>query len=267
MSEILGKTAQSVLTGLESGKAKFGFNGVKAEFEAEGSRLDDLKILLFAGKSAGLETIVKLGGCEALRDMRDLAALGRVENVVAPMVESSFALKKFKAMALRVFHETGFNPKLLFNLETITAWRDFENILEEASRDGSIYGVTFGRGDFAESIGLPRSEVDSLQVREVVLEAALQTKSAGLKFCVGGSITAKSVGLIRELKSMGAHSFESRKVSWNFEEMPDSEDQIVKNINGGLEFEFKWLKAKSQRYLDLANEDAVRLSQLTERFS
>lgn len=267
MSEILGKTAQTVLAGLESGKKLFKFDAVKAEFEAEGSRLDDLKILLFAGKSAGLETIVKIGGCEALRDMRDLASLGRVENVVAPMVESQFALKKFKTMASRVFNETGFRPNLLFNLETVTAWRDFEFILEEASKGDAIFGVTFGRGDFAESLNLHRSEVDSSQVHEIVLAAAQKTKSAGLKFCVGGSITAKSVPLIRELESVGAHSFESRKVSWSFRDLPKSDEDLVKNIVGGLQFEYQWLRAKSQRYIDLANEDAGRLEQLAMRFN
>ena len=263
----MGKTTTEVLSGLEHGKNHFGFNAVKAEFEAEGSRIDDLKILLFAGKSSGLETIVKIGGCEALRDMRDLASLGRVENVVAPMVESRFALKKFKAMADRVFQETGFSPNLLFNLETVTAWRDFHEILDEASKDKKIFGVTFGRGDFAQSLDLPRGDVDSNKVHEIVIDAARKSVEAGLKFCVGGSITGKSVPLIRELKSIGAHSFESRKVSWSFSDLPENDEEVVKNINGGLEFEFLWLKAKSQRYLDLANEDANRLSQLAERFN
>lgn len=267
MGEVLGKTAEIVLKGLELGKSKFAFSGVKAEFEAEGSRLDDLKILLFAGKSAGLETIVKIGGCEALRDMRDLAGLGRVENVVAPMIESAFALKKFKLMARRVHEETGFKPNLIFNLETITGLSNFDQLIDEAVDGGEIQGVTFGRGDFAQSWGLNRSQVDSQQVHKVVMQAAKKTIENGIEFSVGGSVSAASIPLLRDLAAIGARSFESRKVSWHFKDLPKDDEQLALFIESGLMFELEWLRAKSERYMAIAKEDAGRLDQLEQRFN
>lgn len=267
MNEVVSQETRSLISMLHSGKGQHSFAGVKAEFEAEGSRVDDLKILLFSGKTAGLETIVKIGGCEALRDMRDLASMGRVENVVAPMIESPFALKKFVNMANKVADESGFRPNLYFNLETVSAWRDFDAILDLANSSDAITGVTFGRGDFAESMGLARSEVDSEAVSEVVLQACQKVVARNLKFCVGGSISAKSTAVLRELSNVKAHAFESRKISWFFEDIPSSDKEFAINLEAGLRFELEWLESKRERYMRMANEDESRRASLKSRFN
>lgn len=267
MKEVIPETTLNLVQMLSAGRDNHFFSGVKAEFEAEGSRVDDLKILLFAGKSANLETIVKIGGCEALRDMRDLASMGRVENVVAPMIESPFALQKFISMSSKVSEEYGFEPNLYFNLETIGSVEKIDEILELASGSGLIEGVTFGRGDFAESMGLKRSEVDSDLVSQHVLAACELTVKAGLKFCVGGSITASSTNVLRRLSGIGAHAFESRKVSWFFKDIPESDEEFVSMLEAGLAFELAWLESKRERYLRMAEEDNARRSALRSRFS
>jgi hypothetical protein len=267
MNEVISSTTRSLIGSLYKGKEQHSFSGVKAEFEAEGSRVDDLKILLFAGKTAGLETIVKIGGCEALRDMRDLASMGRVENVVAPMIESPFALQKFINMSRKVADESGFRPHLYFNLETVSAWRSFDEILDLASSSDQVHGVTFGRGDFAESLGLARSEVDSSAVSDVVLQACQKVVARNLKFCVGGSITAKSIGVLRDLSRLNAHAFESRKISWFFDDIPPSDEEFTMNLEAGLRFELDWLESKRERYLRMADEDESRRSALKSRFS
>lgn len=267
MNEVVSESTRRLVKELSQGREQFSFSGVKAEFEAEGSRVDDLKILLFAGKSSGLETIVKIGGCEALRDMRDLASMGRVENVVAPMIESTFALRKFISMSKRVSEEYGFSPNLYFNLETISAWENFADILDIAASSGEITGITFGRGDFSESIGLPRSEVDSATVSEIVLAACERVVEAGLKFCVGGSISTKSIDVLRALAMAGAHAFESRKVSWFFSDIPPSDNEFVAQLEAGLRFELNWLELKRERYMRMADEDEARRKALLKRFS
>ena len=62
--------------------------GVKAEFEAEGTRLEEAMRLKDVVSSAGLSLTIKVGGCEALRDMYEARVIG-VERVVGPMVESA----------------------------------------------------------------------------------------------------------------------------------------------------------------------------------
>ena len=72
--------------------------GVKAEFEAEGTRLEEAMRLKDVVSSAGLDLTIKVGGGEALRDMYEARVIG-VERVVGPMIESAYALHKFLAAA------------------------------------------------------------------------------------------------------------------------------------------------------------------------
>src|SRR5689334_5852268 len=73
---------------------KYHVTSVKAEFEAEGTRMEEAMRLKEVSMKAGLDLTIKVGGCEALKDMFEAASLG-TKNLVAPMVESPFALRKF----------------------------------------------------------------------------------------------------------------------------------------------------------------------------
>ena len=97
--------------------------GVKAEFEAEGTRLEEALRLKEVITKAGLDLTIKIGGCEALKDFYDARAIG-VTHIVGPMIESAYALKKFLASARISYPKDEFDSiKFLVNIETITAQR------------------------------------------------------------------------------------------------------------------------------------------------
>ena len=93
---------------------KAGVSGVKLSLEDEGSTFEDLKLMRFLTKLTNLDLNVKIGGCEAKNDIM-FCKLLKPNSIVAPMVESEYALKKFLVSVGKKN-----KLKLLINLENIS---------------------------------------------------------------------------------------------------------------------------------------------------
>ena len=99
-------------------KENYHCTGVKAEFEAEGTRMEEAMRLKDVSAHAGLGLNLKIGGCEALKDMFEAFALG-VDRIIAPMVETAYALKKYLGAAkLALSNQQETSIELLINVET-----------------------------------------------------------------------------------------------------------------------------------------------------
>ncbi|MEG2116926.1 MAG: hypothetical protein RRZ69_04535, partial [Clostridia bacterium] len=66
------------------------------------------------------------------------------DGIVAPMIESPFAVKKYKTALTRVFGDR--KILRLINVESVTAEFNLDGILNEAAN--GIDGVVIGRVDF-----------------------------------------------------------------------------------------------------------------------
>jgi hypothetical protein len=120
----VNKTEKEMSSILEDLKDNFGVVSVKAEFEAEGTRMDELLRLVEISRSSNLDLTVKIGGCEAIRDLFEAKQIG-VQYVVAPMVESAYAASKFVQAKNLVFNKSELEDiQFLINIETEMA---FEN--------------------------------------------------------------------------------------------------------------------------------------------
>src|SRR3990167_3020531 len=109
-------------------KTNYHVTGVKAEFEAEGTRLDEAMRLKNVTSAADLGLNIKIGGCEAIKDMLDAISLG-ANRIIAPMIETPYALQKFIRAARMIYGESLGQVEILANIETINAYHNFSKML------------------------------------------------------------------------------------------------------------------------------------------
>jgi len=166
----MNRTERQMTDILRKGKEAYGVVSVKAEFEAEGTRMDELLRLVDIARAAGLPLTVKIGGCEAIRDLLEAKQIG-VRYIVAPMVETPYALEKYIAAKNMVFDEEDQqDTDFLFNMETITAFDNRQQMIETAQAPKGSDGVVFGRVDFVGSMGRSREAINDVDITERIVE-------------------------------------------------------------------------------------------------
>jgi hypothetical protein len=238
-------------------KKEFNIAGIKQSFEDEGVSYDDVVTMRRITELCDLPLFVKIGGCEAKTDIRNCINLG-VDAVVAPMIETPFALSKFLGAV-------GENApiKTLFLCESITAYNNLDAIfsLEQSNR---LTGIIFGRSDFAKSLGLNKSEVDTLDVCsyvETVLEAAKKRK---LITTIGGNISTKSSCFIKKMfEAKLLNRIETRNMIIELSKKNIS--NLKEAIRQALDFEINWLRYNSRSYATLSDEYIYRAGLLESR--
>lgn len=249
---------------LNSLRDSYGAVSVKAEFEAEGTRMDELLRLVEIARKSNLDITVKIGGCEAIRDLLEAKQIG-VQYIVAPMVETPYAASKFTAAKNTVFNsEESRDMEFLINLETFTAFDNSDEIIKEISKPSGLDGVVFGRVDYVGSKVLERSEVDSDIVLKDVLHVAAEIRSAGKNLVVGGGVSSNSISFLKEVEKIHLSRFETRKVVFRGSAIQES------NIESGLlkavHFELLWLLNKRDYYGHIQAEDNARIEMLEKRW-
>lgn len=249
---------------LRQGKEEFGVIATKAEFEAEGTRTDELLRLLEIANKADVGLALKIGGCEAIRDMLEAKQFG-VRFIIAPMVETPYALAKYIAAKDKVYSPNEQDDvSFLFNLETITAFNNLEPMLELAAAKPGCNGVVFGRVDFSGSIGAGREGIESETVTQAVESTAQACRKQGLDFVVGGAVSIDALANLRRFKAVHLDRFETRKVvfSGNALDSPSLDKALIQAVH----FELLWLLNKREYYGLMQVEDQARIEMLENRW-
>jgi 2-keto-3-deoxy-L-rhamnonate aldolase RhmA len=237
---------------------------IKAEFEAEASRMVELSRLKDITSSVGLPLIMKIGGVEAITDIYNCLTIG-VAGIVAPMAETPFALSKYlNAITKYVPEDNRKDIEFAINIETITAYKNINEILI-TDRIDLLSSITVGRVDLTSSMNLDRNNVNSDKIFEICSEVFKKAKVRGLKTGLGGAISTESIPFIRRLHEDNLiDKFETRKVVFKSTAV---ETNVEEGIMKSIEFELLWLKSK-KRYYSRANvEDDGRIKMLEERLA
>lgn len=255
----MNATERNMLEMLKKGRDEHGVVAVKAEFEAEGTRPDELLRLLELAWRADLGVALKIGGCEAVSDLL-AAKLYGANYLIAPMVETPYALTKYVEARHKTWGDET-DAKFLYNLETATGLANLSEMLPIAAEH--LDGVVFGRVDFTLSNGLSRAEINSRAISDAVLRVAEACAEHDLELVVGGGVSTEAAPALREFRAIRLDRFETRKVV--FDGAAAESRSFELGIANAVDFELAWLENKRDYYRAIAEEDAKRIAMMRER--
>lgn len=234
---------------LQQLKTNFNAVCIKSEFEAEGASYKEVEVLKNFTDNIGLDFVLKISGCEAVRDLKDACSLNIIK-IVAPMIESEYAFQKFVKSASKIIE----NAELYINIETISGVSALDDILKSEEAN-VLSGVVFGRSDFARSLML--SDVECAEIMDIVKKVSKTVAKNSKKFILGGGIAPISLDFIEQIPFITG--VETRKVVF------DRGQISAEAIQKAVEFEIDWLEYK--RSFSQCTDDEARLQILRSRIT
>lgn len=243
-------------------KVNHGVVEIKAEFEAEASRMNELMRLKEIASKSELGFVIKIGGAEAITDMFEALHLG-VTGLVAPMIESGYAMRKFLEAIKKYFTED-VRRTIHFgvNVETIQGFKNLKDILKENS-ERLVDSITLGRVDMTGSLGLGKNDINSEKMFKIAQQMFTVAKKNRLRTTMGGGIGAMSIPFIQRLIAKKLlDRFERRKVVFNASYDSSSINEGIVKAN---KFELVWLENKRNYYSSIFHEDDSRIEMLKKR--
>lgn len=254
MHNIIDFSLDTIINKLKDYNAILGF---KIEFEAEGASFEDLILLKQIGIRHNLPVFLKIGGVEAISDMKQ-AKLLNIDGIIAPMVESPFGAIKFVQAAKKIYGSD--LPILTLTIETEQGHNNIIKILDLVYNE--IDYITFGRTDYSGSLFNNDNVPDSDFVFTKAIELSKVVEKYGLKMRMGGSVKNNTIQLLNSTFSLlNIHSIETRKVITDFG-MIKKNPEILKLA---LEFEKELIKYRKKLNDDRISEDLDRLIDLESR--
>ena len=260
----MNKLEKNMVEILSDLKANYNVAGGKAEFEAEGTRLEEALRLKEVVSRAGIDLAIKIGGCEAIKDMYDAKTIG-VNKIIAPMIETAYALKKYIQATHFVYPQEEYNEvKFMINLETITGFKNMNEMLAiPEAKD--LCGFVLGRVDMTGSMGLTREDINSDKILEIAKEIGAASLKAKKLMTIGGGVSIHSLPFFQALPAGSLNYFETRKVIFDAQKAMKN-PKIKEGILKAVGFELMWLKNKRDFYGMIYKEDETRITMLESRY-
>jgi hypothetical protein len=227
------------------------FVSLKGEFEAEGLARDEVAVEALYAARHNIDYLVKIGGCEAKSDIAYLQRFG-ITSVVAPMIESAFAMEKYMGML-----PSGAFSHVGVTIETINAVRRIDDILDAGT---ALTNVTIGRSDLNASYR--GAGVNTAETIAMVKTVARAGRKRDLEVTMGGGVNSVTRDLLRtdaELADL-LDCVETRKVIMSIPHFVDGgtfEDAIA--------VELELLELRSAPLHETLSATTDRTAQIRER--
>ena len=244
-------------------KEMHGAISVRAEFEAEGTKLEELLRLKEVCMVAELGLTLKIGGCESIRDMLEAKLVG-VDYIVAPMVESAYSLRKYLQAVEKIYSaDDGEHTEILCNVETTTAIQHFDEMLE-IPEIRFLDGIVIERVDLCFSLGLDEACINNEEVNDLLLKVVRKAKKQNLTCTIGGGMSAHSLPFFSSLPDGHINRIETRKVCFDYTQ--GRQRNLEKGIMKALAFELLWLRNKLSYYDAISALDRQRIGVIEDQY-
>ena len=240
-------------------KNEFGLHAVKAEFEAEGASFRDLLRIRRLTVEQNISLYLKIGGVEALRDLKDALDLG-VDGIIAPMVESAFGVVKFTEAVESIFSRQKLFKSI--NIETKESVEKIDLIMKIAKH--KVDNITIGRTDLGRSYFDTAIYPDSEFIFNLIESIGCKIQTNGFTLTVGGGVNKETIRLFRQRKKeleKVVSNIETRKVIFPFKQMLEGKDALKE----ALYFEELFLLYKLECEKWSSRADLTRLGELKNR--
>lgn len=164
-----------------------GISGLKTGTEVEDMGFDEIAFLAEVAREI-VPVTLKIGGPEARNDMRKALSL-EISTILAPMIETLYALTNFVETATELLLPYDHAPALAINIESFTAIQNFDQMLE--SKAASVLSqVTVGRSDLSRSMHLP---IDDPEVTAAALSVIKKVNNRSLISSLGGGLSLENI--------------------------------------------------------------------------
>lgn len=210
---------------------RYGAVGVKTSFEDEGAHPKHVQKLRLLTNKVGLDLNLKIGGAEAKTDF-NMGLEMDVDGIVAPMIESEFALSKFTSFSKNIDVVRG------INVESKQAICNIDSMLNSSHMDHLDY-VCIGRVDLAASYCKSRDFIESEELRNIVVDTFIKVKDKNKQTYMGGSLDVSSYDFVRHLYENDLiDKVETRYIVFNVDEnfLNNYEECIIQAHNFDYEY-------------------------------
>jgi hypothetical protein len=229
--------------------------GIKTSFEDEGAHPKNVRKLRNVTHKVGLDLNVKIGGAEAKTDFK-MALDMNSNGIVAPMIESPFALSKFTSYA------KNFNVTRGINIESKQGVENLDSILDSEYIKDIDY-ICIGRTDLAASYN---QHVLSPELCETVTDTLMKIKSANIQACMGGSFDSRSYKFVKFLhENELLERVETRYIMFNMD------NHFIENfemsITEALNFEREYMNMLYENGIMEIQDFLKRRDAINERLS
>ena len=236
---------------------KLGIKTVKKSFEDEGSTFEEIQMVRNLTSKLGMNLNVKIGGCEAKSDIIKCQNIN-VDGIVAPMIETSFAFKKFIQASSKVE-----NLSLFINIESKTGLSNLKSILS-MSNISFLKGIVIGRSDLVSSFGYSPDYVNSENIIKKISKALKIIKEKKLITKMGGNLTYKSIDIIKgfyDLKLLDAVETRNIEIPVNTKTLKNMKDIISE----ALIFETNFIEYLKNYHLNISKDLQDREDKVKDR--